>query len=453
MDQKSPKSLRIGCIDGKPKRVNERVVDGLLIKNMGEYCEWVKIPPLQIFKLFGGSVQNWLQKFPASLSSLSEGLGELCARYDIKTLYLNLPLLNPYFFMARNLGGLDLGFMCLGHSVGSEFWLKQSVSIAPWLTRRDVMLSSTQSCQKALMKISDRFRITLPAPYCIEVPEESADLSTPRGGNRLLSIGRIEDVKNIHVLLEVFAALRERLPELTLTVAGEYTGSSPEAIEEYKQKIAGLIARHKLESSVRFPGAVVGPAKDMLFKTSDLLLNLSTDPGETFGYNNIEAKCWGLPVVCSNWDGFQEVIEHGGDGLFADCRWDESHPVLDQGQVVEACLTLLRDPALWKEYSLRAMKNASRFDYRAVIPKVLAAIEEASAHKLDPHPQVPEIAGSTIAELSSVFHTENLKTLPFFHTRLIDITESASTCPLDLWMPMVRPLIHHFAGRIQYAGV
>ena len=49
----------------------------------------------------------------------------------------------------------------------------------------------------------------------------------------------------------------------------------------------------------------------------------------TYLTNLIEAKRWGLPVLCTNWDGFQQVVTHEEDGLFVDCLWDGETPELE----------------------------------------------------------------------------------------------------------------------------
>jgi glycosyltransferase involved in cell wall biosynthesis len=444
--------IRIGYIDGQPKRVNERIVDGQWVKYLGEYTELVKIPPIQIYKLFGGTISQWLKKFPQSLLQLSERLEKLCRKYQIQTIYMNLPSVIPYFLMARNYGGLDLGLLFITHSVGSEFWLKQWVAIAPWITKRDVLLASTETSKKALLQISDRYQLAKHIPLCIAMAEQgNTAISSNRKGKKLLSIGRIEDVKNIELLLESFAVMREQIPGLTLTVAGEFTGSSNEQIELYQQALGLMKQRLKLEDSIDFPGAVVGTEKESLFLNSDLLINLSTDPGETFGFNLIEAKVWGLPTVCANWDGFQEIVEHEGDGYFIDCIWEGGFPELDKQQIISHCMCLLQDSTVFNNFSKRSIELANKYDYRTVIPRIVTAIQEAEHYKIAAEPETATVAMSTASDLLHIFHLEHLKHIPFLHDRLIDIPSSENMTALKSWMPIVKPIIHHFAGRYEYA--
>lgn len=65
------------------------------------FVELVEIPPLRMFKLFGGSVDRWLERFPDSLDELASSLGELSQRYNVSTIYMNLPFMITYLLMAR----------------------------------------------------------------------------------------------------------------------------------------------------------------------------------------------------------------------------------------------------------------------------------------------------------------------------------------------------------------
>jgi glycosyltransferase involved in cell wall biosynthesis len=413
----------------------------------------VKIPPLSLFKLFNGSVDRWLHSLPESMDRISIGLEELCKRYNIKMIYLNLPQVIPYLLMARNHAGLDIGLLFLAHSVGSEYWMRQWIAIAPWLTEKDVLISSTNSSRKALLQISDRYRLARHIPLCIEMRNDVPDGLLPlnRKERHILSIGRIEDVKNIHLLLKGFAAIHSQVPSSHLTIAGEYTGQSDDQMIRYKQRLEHAIREFGLENFVTFFGPAEGERKDKLFRRSELLINLSTDPGETFGFNLIEAKTWGIPVVCSNWDGFKEVVTHGTDGYLIDCRWEQEHPYLRLDQAVEYCVNLLLNEPLRRAFSERAREAASHYNYRRITPLIVKEVLAASGQVISLMPDVLKIAYSNLLELPDYYNIENLRHFPFCHRSLLAISNSGNMDSLDTWMPMAKPIIHHFAGTVIYA--
>ncbi|MFD0697448.1 glycosyltransferase [Paenibacillus sp. GCM10027628] len=443
------RKIRIGYIGGQPKRLNERIIDNQWIQYLGEYTELVSISPLKIFKLFNGSIKRWIQSLPQSLHVLSADLADLCKQNDMKMIYFNLPQFIPYLLMARNYSGLDVGLLFLTHSVGSEYWMKQWIAIAPWLTERDVLLTSTASSRKALLRISDRFQLARHIPLCIALqPIESEQVTvTDETKKHLLSIGRIEDVKNIHVLLHCFAKIQQIVPGTHLTIAGEYTGQSEQQIRQYRQTLEQIVEELSLESAVSFIGPVEGEMKAELFRRSELLINLSTDPGETFGFNLIEAKIWGLPVVCAKWDGFQEVVVHGVDGYLVDCDWEQEQPTLDTEQIVQYSVNLLEDEDLQKRFSSQAKLEASAYDYKKIMPYIVSEARNASMKKIQAVPQAAQIAQSNLLALPDIYHVENLLHLPFSHHPLVSMPLSESAESLNTWIPKAKPVIHHFAGR------
>ncbi|EFM12158.1 glycosyl transferase group 1 [Paenibacillus curdlanolyticus YK9] len=447
--------LRIGCVGGHSGRLNERAIDDQWVRYLGEHTELVPIPPLSFVKLFGGRVDRWLERFPESLDKLAASLQELAERHQVNTFYMNLPFLIPYLLMARSYAGLDIGFLFITHSVGSPFWLRQWLAVAPWLTERDVLLASTPSSREALLQISDRYQMASLIPLCIEqlASETTEAARASRTGRKLLSIGRLEDVKNIDVLLECFASIREHAPHAELHIAGEYTGHSSEQIERYREKLKRLMEKHELQDSVIFHGPVEGEAKIELFRTSDLLINLSTDPGETFGFNLLEAKAWGIPVVCTNWNGFRDIVEDGVDGLLVDVSWDEddSMPQIDNDLVIHHTLRLLNHSIERNVLSANAIKAAERYDYKRIVPEIVQALEHASKQLVYPIRDAKALAMTPVNELREIYRNENLHHLLCMLEKPVSIASGPIDTPMQEWMPQAKAIIAHFAGRCSHA--
>ncbi|MEW9700045.1 glycosyltransferase [Paenibacillus sp. SI8] len=441
---------RIGYIGGEPVRVNERIIDGQWIQYLGEYTELVKIPSFSFFKLFGGTIENWIKGFPDSLMDLSKRLADLCERYQIRTLYLNLPVIMPYLLMARSSSGLDLGFLFLAHSVGSEFWIRKWIGCAPWLSERDVLLCSTESSKQALLRISDNYRLAHLIPLSIAMGDFDipGSESVNRQGKHLLAIGRIEDVKNIHVLLKGFKTICSKVPNVRLSIAGEYTGQSDHQKQQYKHLLETMVNELELHNQVVFVGAVEGEVKEELFRRADLLVNLSTDPGETFGYNLVEAKVWGLPVVCTNWDGFREVVLHGEDGFLVDCHWEQQVPRIQIDQFIDYTVQLLLDKRKRQQFSRRAVEAAQHYNYKRITPLIVSAVEESSRKSVCTQLNTDELATSTPSDLLQIYHTENLKQFSFHSQSLLTIMSDTSSESLSEWMHLVKPVIQHFANKI-----
>ncbi len=441
------RSLKIGYINGEPSRLNEKVVDGQWIGYLNEYVELVKIPPVALIKLFGGGIQHWHDHYPASLNHFAEGLAQLCEKYGITILYLNIPFMIPYLLLARNQKNLDLKVLFFAHSVASEFWLKLWIAVAPLIKPSDILLCPSQSSKTAMVNISDRYQHGYCLPHCIRLDKPGMPGKNQKHLD-ILAIGRIEDVKNIDLVIRCFKAIKSRLNHVKLTIAGEYTGKNQTQIQNYQRRIDELIREYQLGSSVRLTGPILGLEKKCCFHEADLLINLSTDPGETFGYNLIEAKIWGLPVVCTRWDGFREVVEESVDGMMIDCRWDGQMPEIDYQQAVDTCIRLLTDEPYREKLGAGALRNAIKYDYQRIIPQIVEIMahppEESALADEYPDNSV-EIVRNPISKLSGIYHLSKLQSFKFQDETPLSVLLQDYQDSLADWMAKVKPIIRHFA--------
>lgn len=453
-------AVRIGCVGGRPRRVNERAIDGEWAACLADYANVVSIPPLRYMKLFGGSLERWKRRLPDSLMELAERLREMCRQYRIEAMYVNLPVILPYLMMARNEAGLKLSFVCIAHSIASEFWLKQWIGIAPLLTSRDVLLVSSSSSLQAMLNISPVYRQATLLPLCIRIPETAAerlpapgDLRQEASGRNdrrnILALGRLESVKNVHILLRCFAAMADQMskegirPHLYL--AGEYTGPSTTVIDAYREQLESLIDRFELRRHVTFTGPVTGQAKEQLLRSAHLLVNLSTDPGETFGYNLLEAKVAGLPVVCTAWDGFRDIVADGIEGTLVSCSWDEALPAFDEAEVSRACTSLLLDGERWQRYSRNTRQCAEQFDHRRIMPRIIEAVERAQRQSMrtEPSDWRSRCFDRPVRMQADLYRLPALAMLPLLDRTPADILSLEDSGSSE-WTSWVKPVIAHY---------
>ena len=450
------KQVRIGYVGGQAKRINERIIDNEWVGCLAEYADVVGIPPLGFMKLFGGSIERWKSRLPESLDLLADQLNDLIAKYRIDALYVNLPFILPYLMMARNARGMNLSFIGIAHCVGSEIWLRHWIGIAPLLTDRDLLLASSASSRQALLNLSPAYERTKLIPLCTRLLTDGgsrsarqANPSSEMKALNLLAIGRIESVKNIHVLLRCFSEIRRLVPRARLYVAGEYTGSSEAAISSYQALLEGLLDEHDLRRDVKFTGPVTGEDKEWLFAEADVLVNVSTDLGETFGFNLLEAKARGLPVVCTNWNGFRDLVEDGEEGLLTACDWEADEPKIDEEAFVQACVKLLRQETLRQTFSRQTLRRATEYDYRLVMPRIMEAIRQAMNHPVRAR-KVDECFATAIGALTSVYHVKALARLPFLNETPAAIV-SAESLQAGEWPKWVKPIVQHYGGSALHA--
>ena len=149
---------------------------------------------------------------------------------------------------------------------------------------------------------------------------------------RIMAVGKLIHRKGHHLLLEAVAQLRGRL-SLQVHIYGDYAASHG---QKYGQKIAQMIAAHKLQDCVELmpmvqPDAMLDEySRHNLFVYSGWVSPERYPDSETYArangqcgtrlYSLIEAMAAGLPVVCASERHVVGAVENGGNGLVFEKR-------------------------------------------------------------------------------------------------------------------------------------
>jgi glycosyltransferase involved in cell wall biosynthesis len=117
---------------------------------------------------------------------------------------------------------------------------------------------------------------------------------------RFIFIGRLSEVKNINMLVDLF----NHLEEYMLTIIG----SGPLEKE----------LKDKAKSNIVFKGQIANEKLDAYFENNDILILPSIS--ETWGLVVEEAIYFGMPVIVSSNCGVSELVKDGVNGYLIDLR-------------------------------------------------------------------------------------------------------------------------------------
>ncbi|GAB3427587.1 glycosyltransferase family 4 protein [Flindersiella endophytica] len=242
------------------------------------------------------------------------------------------------------------------------------------ISRSRMMSAGSAILRPALEKISARIAVSEPArttlvqhlggepvviPNGLFVDRFAGAAPRPewRGENGTLCfLGRIDEQrKGLAVLLEAFPAIADARPGVRLLVAGP--GDVEEACE-------GLPSKYR--DAVTFLGMIDDTDKARMFATSDLYVAPHIG-GESFGIVLVEAMAGGAPVLASNLDAFERVVDGG--------RLGDLFPIGDSSALAAGALALLDDPDRRKRLREAASHGVRRYDWSNVADEIVSVYE------------------------------------------------------------------------------
>lgn len=183
------------------------------------------------------------------------------------------------------------------------------------------------------------------------IKENKNRQSSPLNNNQIISIGRLEPVKDFYTLILVFSVLSKKYPNLKLKIVGD--GSE-------KNKLIDLVENNSLQDKITFTGRLnEEEIKEELLKSDIFIL---TSKSESFSLVLCEAMNYGVPCVAFDVDvGPREIIEDGITGFLIENR--------NINMMIEKISLLLDDINLRKNMSINQMKSVQKYYSNNIINK------------------------------------------------------------------------------------
>lgn len=235
--------------------------------------------------------------------------------------------------------------------------------------RLDAVVALTQECAQWIGTHSNATRVPVipnaaPWPLPQQAPHLDPDSLCGPGRRILLAVGRLDPVKNLELLVQVFAQLAPNHPDWDLVILGE----GPQ--------------RAALEQAVRFmlPGVRIllpGVAGNVgeWYARADLYVMSSRSEG--FPNSLAEALSHGLPAVSFDCDtGPRDIIRDDVDGLLV--------PPDDAAALMRALDRVMADADLRSRFAARAGEARERFSLERVAGMWEDLFRELSGKRLAP---------------------------------------------------------------------
>jgi glycosyltransferase involved in cell wall biosynthesis len=246
-----------------------------------------------------------------------------------------------------------------------------------------------------------------PNSYLMPDPNtyDIVDLKPNTDEKTIICVGRFNDyVKRIDRILQCFKLVQDKLPSSKLMIVGDCDRQKKNDLFNGKS-IADMMFELDIdENNVTFTGKVSNV--DDYYKRSNVLMLTSTSEG--FGMVITEAACFGVPSVCNNYPGLEDLVIDKKTGYIV-----EQDDILGMS---ERIVDILSDDILAKNLAAEAKKHVVKFKASVISNKWAFLIDELLKHNnpvatrqslrkklgynIDNQPELSKIIFSELNEIS-----------------------------------------------------
>ena len=174
--------------------------------------------------------------------------------------------------------------------------------------------------------------------------------TTARDRTRILYVGRLDALKGVDLLIEVFATLVSQGMNTELQIVGG--GSADEF-----RRVLGRISELRLTDRVKLPGVLPQSALPKIYSEADCIVAPSFH--ETFGLAVLEAASCGTPAVAADVGGLQSIVVNGKTGFLI--------PQRDPKLYAEAIQKIIASEKLYKSMSKTAREHAENMSWDSAV--------------------------------------------------------------------------------------
>ncbi|MGD1925034.1 MAG: glycosyltransferase family 4 protein [Paracoccaceae bacterium] len=239
------------------------------------------------------------------------------------------------------------------------------------------------------------------------------EYEVPEDGIVVMSMGRLTVFEKMHpapLFIALENAARTTEVPITLLMVGWFGDDATEKL--HREAAARLAPSVRIE----FPNGRDADLRYEIWSAADIFTLPVDNIQETYGLAPVEAMAAGLPVVCSDWDGFKDTIvdsetgirvrtlfsrggfgrtiaerfEDGRDSYLQYLGFVQQRTVVDIPEMTVAFVNLIQNPDLRARMGAAGKARARQlYDWEAIIPQYQALWGELNARRSRGIPSSP----------------------------------------------------------------
>lgn len=190
----------------------------------------------------------------------------------------------------------------------------------------------------------------------------------PDGRLTVLFVGRLEERKGIHYLVDAIPRVLKEFSNVRFIIVGNDTNSavgSTSVLAELKEQIR----KSKCESAITFINRVALSVLPTYYRSADICVVPSVYDNSP--YTSLEAMSCGRPVIGTEGGGTKEYVAHDETGIIV--------PVRDSQSLANALLELLRNDQKRAQFGINARQRVLAKFQRTEIARQTVELYEAAS--------------------------------------------------------------------------
>ena len=205
--------------------------------------------------------------------------------------------------------------------------------------------------------------VKLPMGVHLDRIQFSERMVGPDGVIRLLSVGRLVEMKGREYAIRAVARVLKKYPNIDYTIVGD-------GVE--RPKIERLIKEIGVANNIHLVGWVDDKHLDEFYRTCHIFIHPSVTASdgnmEGQGVVLVEAQASGMPILATLHNAFLETVNDGHSGYLV--------PERDVDALAERLEYMLSHPEKWSEMGRMGRAHAMKYDLKPLNDKLLELYKE-----------------------------------------------------------------------------